>query len=489
MKDLTRAMLLTAVAVFTSTTGARAAPGIEPAAVRARFDRIENSLQPAIKIEGRPFPTQSLTELMRVQHVPAISVAFIDAGQIAWVSAVGLADVANRRAATPGTLFQAGSISKAVTATAALALVQAGSVGLDVPVNTRLASWKIPDNEFTRQHAVTLRELLTHTAGVNVIGFTGYPLGKPVPSLVQILEGAPPANTDPIRVDALPGSKWRYSGGGYTIAQLLMIEISGQTFPELLKARVLAPLAMRSSTFDQVLSSALHRRAAHGYLTSGNPLPGGHNLYPEMAAAGLWTTPSDLARWIIAIEDAAAGRSEAVLNQSSARAMLAPGLGGWGLGVEVKGAGPDLSFSHGGADEGFRADAIGFPARHQGVVIMSNSDGGDTVIEPLLGAIAREYGWPGFEPHIIKPVSTKPGELQVLTGRYALGSVIFAISEAPGGQSLEGRAPGYSTFELIPQGGDAFVSANTASPANFVRDGSGKVVALETEGITMSRLP
>ena len=480
---MTGPVVIAAIAAITMATGATTA------AAKSRLDRIENSLQPAIKIEGRPFPTQSLTELMRVQHVPAISVAFIDGGQIAWVHAVGVADGANRRAVTPGTLFQAGSISKAVTATAALALVQAGRVGLDETINTRLTSWKISENEFTRQQPVTLRELLTHTAGVNVVGFTGYPPGNPLPSLVQILAGAPPTNTDPIRVDTLPGSKWRYSGGGYTIAQLLMIEVSGQTFPELLTARVLAPLGMRSSTFEQVLPSALDRRAAHGYLTNGDPLPGGHNLYPEMAAAGLWTTPSDLARWVIGIEDAVGGRSKTVLNQTSALAMLTPGLGKWGLGVEVRSAGADLSFSHGGADEGFRAEAIGFPSRRQGVVIMSNSDGGETVIQPLLDAIARDYGWPGFERRVIKPVSVRPGELQVLTGRYALGGVIFTISETPGGQSLEGRAPGYSTFELIPQGGDAFVSASTASPANFVRDQTRKVVALEAESVTMSRLP
>jgi CubicO group peptidase (beta-lactamase class C family) len=473
--------------ILASATGAAAAA--EPAAASARISLIEHALTPKVQVEGRPQAPMTLAELMRAKHVPAVSIAFIDNGRIDWVRSYGLADVAGARSATPRTLFQAGSISKPVAATAAMAMVQDGELSLDQPVNARLKAWKIPDNQFTAKTPVTLRMLLTHTGGLTVHGFAGYEAGTPVPTVVQVLDGTAPANSDPIRVDMAPGTQWRYSGGGFTIAQLLMTEVSGKAFPDLLKARVLQPFGMADSTYQQPLPASRLAQAAVGYRPDDSAIPGLRNTYPEMAAAGLWTTPSDLARWVIAIEDADAGRSNPVLSQATTRQMLTPGLGKWGLGVEVAGAGRDRVFSHGGANEGFRNEMYGFPARRQGVVIMTNSDTGEAVMGPLLHAIADAYGWPGFETTLIKPAAPPAGGLAAFAGAYAVGSNVATVGETAGGRSLSFTIPNSSAFELIPQGGDTFVEAETAMSAKFLRDADGKVTGLDFDGVKLQRSP
>jgi CubicO group peptidase (beta-lactamase class C family) len=479
-----KAAVFAAGLVLTLVSAARAAPADE-----AKIAGIERSLTPQVQVEGRTYRPQTITGLMAAAHVPAVSIAFVDHGRIAWTRAYGLADVAAGRRATPRTLFQAGSISKPVAATAVLSLVQDGRLKLDVPVNDQLKSWKLPDNDFTRARPVTLRNLLTHTGALTVHGFPGYEPGKPVPTLQQVLDGAAPANTDPVRVDGPVGQAWRYSGGGFTIAQLMATEADGRAFPALMKARVLAPFGMTASTYEQPLPAALRPIAATGYRSKGTPIPGRYNTYPEMAAAGLWTTPSDVARWTIAIADAEAGRSNPVLSQAMAKQMLTPGLGDWGLGVEVKGQGRDRRFAHGGANEGFRNEMFAWPARGQAVVIMTNSDSGEAVMEPLLAAIARAYGLPGFERRIIKPVAVSPGALDAYVGAYVLGGVAVTVRQRAGGGSLELVTPGEEVYELIPQGGDDFASVGSTGAARFRRDAAGKVSGLEFAGVKLTRRP
>ena len=477
-------VLIAAGLLLAIGSAARAAPADD-----AKIRRIEQSLTPPVQVEGRAYPARTLAQVMAEHHVPAVSIAFIDDGKIAWTRAYGLADVAEGRKATPQTLFQAGSISKPVAATGTLTLVQEGRLKLDTAVNEQLKSWKLPDNDFTRVQPVTLRHLLTHTGGLTVHGFEGYEAGKPVPSVRQVLDGASPANSDPVRVDEPVGKEWRYSGGGFTIAQLMTAEADGRPFPELMKARVLGPLGMTSSTYEQPLPGVLRPRAATGYDSKGQAIAGRYHTYPEMAAAGLWTTPSDVARWLIGIEDAEAGRSAAVLDQATARAMLTPGLGNWGLGVEVKGQGRDLRFSHGGANEGFRNDMVGWPARRQGVVIMTNGDDGEDVIQSLMFAVAEAYGWPGYERKKITPAAVKPGELAAYAGKYAVGRVTVSVRVRPDGRSIELLAPGDARYELIPQGKDAFVNASTTEPAHFDRDADGKVAGFDFAGVKLVRAP
>jgi CubicO group peptidase (beta-lactamase class C family) len=299
------------------------------------------------------------------------------------------------RSRTPETLFQAGSISKPVAALAALRLVQDGRLRLDENVNAKLVSWKVPENEFTREQKVTLRRLLSHSAGLTVHGFPGYAADAPVPTLIQVLDGVSPANTAAVRVDTVPGTLWRYSGGGYTVLQQLLIDVTGKPFPELLRQTVFEPLGLSHSTYEQPLPASIAAIAATAH-DDGQPIPGRRHTYPEMAAAGLWTTPTDLAQIAIEIQHTLAGHSEKILKPAMARQMVTVQMGDYGLGPGIEGTGAAARFIYGGIDEGFEAYWIAYETTGQGAVIMTNGSGGYDLAVEVIRAIAREYEWPDF---------------------------------------------------------------------------------------------
>jgi CubicO group peptidase (beta-lactamase class C family) len=297
---------------------------------------------------------------------------------------------------TADTLFQAASISKPVAALAALKLVQSGKLDLDADVNRYLKSWRVAENSFTAEKKVTLRGLLTHTAGLTVHGFPGYASDAPVPSVIQILNGQKPANTARIQVDTVPGTIWRYSGGGYVVAQVLLEEVTGQPFVKLMQDTVLGPIGMTRSTYQQPLPNARLSEVAMPYRQNGEPVAGGPHVYPEMAPAGLWTTPSDLARYAIDIQQTLAGASSRVIDAAMARRMLTPTLNRQGLGPRVGGATKRVFFAHGGANEGYRCNLVAY-TDGDGLVVMTNSDSGGRLANDIMAAVAREYGWPDFQ--------------------------------------------------------------------------------------------
>ncbi|HEY3458827.1 MAG TPA: serine hydrolase domain-containing protein [Bryobacteraceae bacterium] len=272
------------------------------AATSDHIEAVENGLLPAVVIKGRPVRHASILERMKALNVRGVSIAVVNNYEIEWAKGYGFADLESKRPVEVTTLFQAGSISKPVAAVAAMKMVEKGIFALNQDINTFLKTWKLPDNEFTKDKKVTLREILSHSAGLTVHGFPGYAAGDPLPTLVQILNGEKPANTPPIRVDIVPGSIWRYSGGGYTIMQLAMTDVSGKAFPAIMRDTVLSKASMRSSTYENPLPARLSELAATGYRRDGTRVPGRYHTYPEMAAAGLWTTASDLARFGIEIQ-------------------------------------------------------------------------------------------------------------------------------------------------------------------------------------------
>ena len=210
---------------------------------------------------------------MGIYNVPVVSVAVIDNGKIEWAKGYGVRETETNLPVTVDTLFQSGSISKPVAAMAALKMVQNGSLSLDEDVNKRLVRWKMPENEFTKEQKVTLRRLLSHSAGVSVWGFGGYRAdAKLLPDVPQILDGSAPANTKPVRVIEAPGSKWSYSGGGFTVVQLLMTDVSGKPFAELMEETVLKKLGMKSSTY-QLLPPDTFQQVALGYGPKGERPP------------------------------------------------------------------------------------------------------------------------------------------------------------------------------------------------------------------------
>ncbi|HYD51967.1 MAG TPA: serine hydrolase domain-containing protein [Gemmatimonadaceae bacterium] len=425
------------------TRVARAAPA-DP-----RPDRVERSLLPAVRVAGRTYAPATIPQRLRDLGVPAVSIAVIDGGRIAWARAYGLRDVAAGDSATTRTLFQAASISKPVAATAALQLVQEGRVSLDAPVNTYLSSWRLPDTTFTASRPVTLRHLLTHTGGLTVSGFPGYARGAALPTAVQVLDAQPPANTRAVRVDTTPGVRWRYSGGGITVAQLLIADVTGKPFEVVARERVLAPAGMTASTFEQPLPEARLREAATAYRADGGVVAGGHHVYPEMAAAGLWTTPSDLARWVLELQRSLRGGRSKLLAPRTAHEMVTRGMGGWGLGVQVAGERDSLYFMHGGSNAGFRAILVGYVATGRGFVVMTNSDAGMAIVGEIAQAIAREHGFPGFGPRVLTPVPLDSAGREAFVGRYRGRTGVTAQLVVEDG-SLWAVLPGGVRWELVP---------------------------------------
>lgn len=376
--------------------GARAAglSATDQAAITAIETRLAAPAQP-----GEAPGYRTLADSMAALKVPAVSIAVFDNGQVKWARAYGVAAVGGGQSVTPATLFQAASMSKALAATAALRLVEQGRLDLDQDVNDHLKAWKIPPSRFTAQSKVTLRRLLSHTAGLTVSGFPGYAAGAPAPTLVQILNGTAPANTPAVQSFEAPGGAYAYSGGGFTAAQLLIVEAGGKPYPALLKTLVLDPAGMGRSTFAQPLPDALAPDAASGHDRKGAVIPGARNTYPEYAAAGLWTTPSDYGRFMIALQDAYAGRSQAVLRQSSAQTMMTPVDAGYGLGVVLGRRGGHPYFTHSGGNAGFQCNSIAFlDGAGQGVVIMTNSDVGGLLATVILRAVGEAYGWGEPDP-------------------------------------------------------------------------------------------
>jgi CubicO group peptidase (beta-lactamase class C family) len=328
---------------------------------------------------------------MQESHIPGLSLAVIGEAKIIKTQCYGFTDQTGKSLITTSTLFQAASISKCLTAVAILRLVDRGDLSLDADVNSTLQSWKIPNNEFLKHEGVTLRRLLCHNAGATVHGFSGYVVGFPIPTLDQILNGAPPANNSAICIETIPGAKPRYSGGGYTVLQQLLVDVIGRPFPELMQSLVLQPLGMTSSAFDQPLRHPLDKNSATGHTESGKPITGGGHLYPEMAAAGLWTTPSDLARFAICVQQSFAAQSNSILSPKIAREMLTQQAGGYGLGMEISGNGAALRFFHSGRNAGFDALLMAGAESGNGVVIMINANADPKALNSILKAVIKEF--------------------------------------------------------------------------------------------------
>jgi CubicO group peptidase (beta-lactamase class C family) len=291
---------------------------------------------------------------------------------------------------TAATRFQAASLSKPVTALLAMRLVELGQLALDEDVNVRLKSWRIPENEFTRGKKVTLRALLSHTAGLNVSGFDGYAAGAVLPTLRQLLDGLPPANSAPIRVGLVPDKKFSYSGGGYAVIQQLIEDVTGKPFQSVAQELVLGPLGMEHSTFAPHVGANGEEFAA-GHLEDGGMVPGGWHTYPELAAAGLWTTPSDLALLVQEMQ-----KPGKLLTAASVETMLTGVGGDYGLGFGLGKTGSARSFKHNGGNAGYRCQFFAYREGGNAAVVMTNSDAGMPVVNDVLSAIAAEYDWPDY---------------------------------------------------------------------------------------------
>lgn len=445
-----------------------------------RILRIENGLEPNYRITGDSIPTFNIEERMEELGIPGVSIAILHEGKVEWAKGYGYADVSQKKKVDTQTMFLAGSISKPVAALRAHQLVEQGKIDLDANINNYLKSWKLPDNQFTKEEKVTTRRILNHTAGLTVWGFPGYDKGDTIPTIPQVLDGA--GNTDSVRVYKEPGESWMYSGGGYTIMQLMMTDIEKTSFPELMQQNVLDPLGMTSSTFINPLPEKYHTIAATGYRANGNEVEGKWPIYPEMAAAGLWTTPSQLILWAKEIQKIQQTQKDGLLKVASVNEMLTKGKGGHGLGPGVD----EHTYGHGGADEGFRAQMTAWKDYPIAVVIMVNSDNG-SIIQEIMLSIAKEYNLPGIAPRTRTVKEQTISELERFIGTYKFNDLGNAEIELKG-NALEFSADFLDEPVIIlPEANTTFFDKSDGTYFDFEIT-NGKVAKLKVQGYEAIRI-
>jgi CubicO group peptidase (beta-lactamase class C family) len=398
-------------------------------------------------MSGQPTPdTADLRTLMQTYQIPAVSIAVSHPGAEVWCAGYGTTGAGRGDGVTARTAFQACSISKHVTAFGALRLVADGVLELDADIAGYLTSWQLPADGQGRRPRVTLRQLLSHTAGLSYNWFRGYAAGEPAPSALQTLRGEPPANTPPVRAGLLPGSRFRYSGSHYAVLQQLLVDVTATSFDELMQTLVLDPAGMSDSSFSQQFPAQRPGLAALGHDTIGTVVAGGWRTLPEMAGAGLWTTPADLTRLELEIARAAAGSSQ-LLSQDLAGQMLTPQVpGGMGLGTEVDSASGHLRFGHTGSNVGYGCFSFAWPAAGAALAVMTNSEGAEEIMRAILSAAGRRYAPPPDS------AAAKPADV---TGRYLLREDYALEIRAPGG-SLTCAAADQRPVDLVPLPGGRY---------------------------------
>jgi CubicO group peptidase (beta-lactamase class C family) len=382
------------------------------------INAIENGLLKSIQVKGDTAETFNIIDRMKVHNVPGASIAIIKDGKIAWAKGYGIANTENGKGVDINTLFQAGSISKPIAALAALKLVDEGTLDLDEDVSSYLKTWKLPDSKFTETDKVTLRRLLTHTAGMTVHGFPGYAETDSFPSINTVLDGK--GNTPAIFLDTIPGSIWRYSGGGYTVMEKIVEDVSGLPLEEYMATNILPALKMNNSTYSQPLPENSQTNVSAAYHSDGKIVPGLWHNYPEQAAAGLWTTPTDLANYFIEIHKIYTSDTKGVLSKNMITKMLTKDKNDWGLGPSLRWENDSLIFGHGGKNEGFTNEMFAFAHSGNGVIIMTSADNGGRLIGEILRSVSKHYHWGTHNASEVDVINMTDTELQKFAGKYLL---------------------------------------------------------------------
>jgi CubicO group peptidase (beta-lactamase class C family) len=404
-----------------------------PGDVGERIRLVENSL--AGWVQTGDGDVWNLSERMKKYNINGLSIAVIHNYKIEWARGYGYADVAKKRRVTEKTLFQAASISKSLNSVGIMKLVQEKKLDLNSDINNYLVTWKFPYDSVSNNKIITLTNLLSHTGGLTTSGFPGYGKGDTLPTIPQILDGQKPANTKAVRSSVEPGKSFIYSGGGTTISQMIVIDVTHQPYDLFMKENVLDPLGMTASSYTQPPPAAREKLLATGYKPDGSEVPGKYHIYPEQAAAGLWTNPTDLCKYVIETQLSFKGESEKVLTPAMTKLRVTPVLEDAALGTFVNSrvSGSFKYFNHNGGNEGFCCTSIGCLNNGEGVTIMTNTDSNNTaILEEIANSVATVYKWKDYYlPEIKKVVEVDVSVLEKYAGKYDFEgrSVTFKMGE------------------------------------------------------------
>lgn len=467
---------------------ALALPVATPAQTRSAVDYMAAIEGKQATAGPNDLSTLTIAELMTRLNVPGVSIAVIRDHRIHWAKGYGIADVATGALVDTGTMFQAASMSKPVAAMAVLRAVQDGLFTLDTDINTILTSWKLDGGEFTKDRPVTPRTLTSHTSGLgDGFGFPGYDPSDSVPTVVQFLQGSKLSNVGVLFMERPPMTLMEYSGGGVTLMQQALSDARKRPFADIMRDDVLRPLGMTRSTFEQPLPASFDQNAARGHSGQGKAMGPKWHVHPEQAAAGLWTTPSDLARFLIEVQRAAAGQSNRVLSRATVQEMLSPvGVGDYAVGFAIQKMGQGWYFAHGGSNWGFRATMMAHKVKGYGLVVMTNADQGGAVANELSRRIQRAYEWDSFAepaPRGYRPpverteITVTESVLRSYVGEYQLTpqvSITITLEEG----RLQAQPTGQSKATLFAEAQDKFFARVANVQFTFTRAPSGEVSGL-----------
>ena len=448
--------------------------------IQKEITEIENNLLPNIHAKGTKKQTFNLQERMEHHKVPGISIAIVKNGKLHWSKAYGLRNANTKTKVDTKTMFQIASVTKPITALGILKLVEQDKIALDNEVNTYLKGWQIQDNEFTKTEKVTIRRLLTHTAGLNSHGFDGYPQNEELPSVIEVLKGE--GNWGGVAIENIPGKAWRYSGGGYVILQKLIEDVTGLSFENFMEKEVLQPLKMNHSTFQQPINKDVYKNVSSAHDNDGNVVIGGWHNYTEKGAGGLWSTPEDFIKYIIEIHNIIKGKKNGLLSKGTIDKMLTKDLNNWGLGPLIEGSGENLRFRHDGKNQGFFADFLAFANKGEGVIILTNGNT-PSLKNELLKSISSVYHWNTHNQRTIEVENLPTEELGNYIGTYDwMERPGFFIEVVIQEGKLNILAPGFPTDVLTPYGKYDFIDLESEVEVSFKTSDSGKINGLTWRG-------
>ena len=448
--------------------------------IEERIGRIITNLRPKGVLPNQYGPPQNLSDRMMLEQIPGLSVAVVSDGEIEWAGGFGVKEYGQHGSVTTETLFEAASITKTIFTAALMKLASEGVLDLDEDVNSYLKSWRVPKNG-NWQPIVTLRQMLSHTAGLNIHGVVGYARGDSIPTLVQVLNGEPPSIQPPITVDGIPGLQNRYSTGGYAIAEQIVIDVTGRSVAELVRELVLEPLEMVHSSMDEPLPSRFEKLMATGHTWSRQPINGKWRAH-TLEVSRLRTTPSDLARLGIEVQRALQGKPTKVISNASAMQMLNPPIGNeWGLGLRVAGEDDNVRFWMTGSSFGFVAMWVFYRDVGKGAVVMNNFDWGDLFLYEVTRAVAREYAWPDYsdtlQPQDKSPVEVSFENLSLCTGRYVTSDCKWFEVKVENGH-LVLQPPQQHPMQLSAESATQFYTTTANFTVTFDKTTNGEIEGL-----------
>lgn len=437
--------------------------------IKGRQHLVESYLRGPIAFEGEALKRFSIAERMAFHKVPAVSVAVIKQGKIDWSQAYGMKSVESQQKVDCNTLFQAASLSKPVTLMAVMRMHQAGKIYLDKDINQYLTSYELPPGKQTEANPVTFRNILNHTSGISPGGYRGYAKDEGFPTDIEVLTKQGVTNSQLVEVVNLPGDKLAYSGGGYTVAELAMQDITQQTFKQLMDFWILNPLKMDSADFSQPIPEAKHHQVARGHKSDGSMVKGGWHAHPEQAAAGLWATATDMALFMIEIHKGYKGESN-IFSQAMIAELLKQPREQHVYGFIISGKEDSLMLSHYGGNAGYSTGMHIYLESGDGISYLANSDyNGNSLNSEIRFAVSDTYNWPNFKQQNVKRRSETPKSLQELVGRYTFKNWKINIEYSEQDNQIVIVFPNNDRYKMTPivDNKKAFVHVITGTKVSF----------------------